>query len=271
MLIDTHCHLNFKAFDKDLKEIIAKANNIGVKIIIIPGAKIDSSKKAIKIASNNPSCFAAVGIHPHHVQEFIDKGDKKITDELSELIKEKKVVAIGEIGLDFHQYKEYPPISDKDKNLQKKLLLLQLNLAAKNNLPVIIHCRQAYDDLLSILTEFSKKHALIGVFHCFSGSIEHLTKILEMGFYIGLDGNITYPENRHITDLVRTASLKQLVLETDAPFLTPIPFRGTKNEPSFLPYIANYVSTIHKKSKLQISKITSDNALKLFRLEYPLC
>lgn len=262
MLIDTHAHLNFKAFKKDLEQVVNRATNAGIRKIIIPGAKVDSSRKAVEIAQKYNPCFAAVGIHPHHVADFIELGKNKIADELKMLVNNKKVVAIGEVGLDYHEYKGYPPIDEETKKRQKELLTLQIDIATEYKLPVIFHCRNAHDNQLEII----KNQKLTGVFHCFGGNKEHLKKVLDLGFFVGFDGNITYPENKNLQALVRYTPIDHLLLETDAPYLTPLPFRGQRNEPSFLMHTAKFVSQLHTISVENILETTSRNALKLFRL-----
>jgi len=262
MLIDTHCHLNFKAFNKDLHEVISRAKEAGIEKIIIPGAKIDSSYKAIEISQKYESCFAAVGIHPHHVADFFQSNSRKTTDELKMITNNKKVVAIGEIGLDYHEYKGYPPITNKVKAKQKELLMLQIEIAQTHNLPIIFHCRDAHDDQLEII----KNQKLTGVFHCFGGEKKHLEKVLSLGFYIGFDGNITYPENKNLQDLVRYTPIDRLLLETDAPYLTPLPFRSQRNEPAHLLHTTKFVSQLRAVSIENVIETTSLNALKLFRL-----
>ncbi len=259
MYIDTHCHLNFKAFEKDLKEVIDKAQKAGIGKIIIPGAKIESSEKALEIARHFPTCYAAVGIHPHHA-----KSTKLniLTHRLTQLINDPKVVAIGEIGLDYHQYKDHPLISENEKKLQKELFILQLHLAKRKNLPVIIHCREAFDDIIEIVST----RKLTGVFHCFSGKKEHLEKILKLGFYVGFDGNITYPENENLRNLAQLTPLNRILSETDSPYLAPLPYRGQRNTPANLSYVIQTLVKIHKQSAKKIEEITYYNAINLFHL-----
>lgn len=263
MLIDTHCHLNFKSYKKDLGEVIKRAADNKIDKIIIPGAKLDTSRKAIEIARQYPDCFAAVGIHPHHA-DLLSAADNAsdLKNLLTGLIIQPKVVAVGEIGLDYYQYKDYPKVDKDSKKRQKELFLLQLELAQENNLPVILHCREAFDDLLNVL----KDKNISGVFHCFSGNKQQLAEVLEMGFYLGFDGNITYPQNQHLRQLVESAPFDRLLLETDAPFLTPVPQRGNRNEPAFLVYTAQTVAEIKKTALDKVMEITCSNALKLFRL-----
>lgn len=268
MLIDTHSHLNFKAFNKDLDEVILRAKEAGVDKIIIPGAKINSSKKAVEISQKYEVCFAAVGIHPHHVADFIELGKRETTNQLKILANNKKAAAIGEIGLDYHEYKGYLPINDEIKTRQKELLLTQIEIAAELNMPVIFHCRDAHDDQLELigrLADLTRKK-IRGVFHCFGGEIKHLKKLLSWDFYVGFDGNISYPENENLRMLVKATPIDKLLLETDSPFLTPVPFRGQRNEPANLIRVAKTVSEIHKIALEDVAAVTSGNALKLFRV-----
>lgn len=272
MLIDTHCHLNFKAFNKDLDEVINRAKKAGVGKIIIPGAKLDSSKIAVKIAQKYDGCFAAVGTHPHHVHEYtssIYSNEVKLIEvNLIKLTKEKKVIAVGEIGLDYYNYKNYPPITPDGKERQKELLILQLKIALACHKPVIFHCREAHDDMLELLTYFQEKPKtrLRGVFHCFGGNKIHLKKVLALGFFIGFDGNITYEENQKLQEMVVQTPLERLLLETDAPYLTPVSHRRQRNEPSYLPFIAEFISRLTGNSLENITEKTQKNAESLFSI-----
>jgi TatD DNase family protein len=233
-LVDTHCHLNFHSFKKDYAEIAKAAYDIGITKIINVGAKLDSSQKAVKLANEINYCFAAVGVHPHHAEEMVDSSlrwnDKngndtnttisysKVEEELTQIIEEdlkttKKIVAIGECGLDYHEYNvvrgdlSVAPHADRPGGLslrdkQKKLLEIHIKIAKKYNLPLIIHCRDAYSDLLNLLrTTYypafggtSSLRTSLGVIHCFQGSLSDLKEFLQLGFYIGFDGYITYPD-----------------------------------------------------------------------------
>lgn len=271
MLIDTHCHLNFKAFKKDLDQILDRAKAKGVTKIIIPGAKLDSSQEAVRISQLYPACFAAVGIHPHHAEEFTEEKSEKLNQaklkKLTPLLKGKKTVAVGEIGLDRYQYKDRPPLAKSDIEGQTALFTCQLDLAVKFNLPVIIHSRQAMDDVIAIIENYIKRGKSIhGVFHCFEGNENHLNKAINLGFYVGFDGNITYEENDKLRSLVKYAPLNRILIETDAPFLTPVPFRYTRNEPSYLPLIAQIIADIHKRTKQDVAYTTVTNARKLFKV-----
>lgn len=258
-LIDTHCHLNFKAFKKDLDNVIKQANLAGVEKIIIPGAKIHSSKLGVEIANKYENTFASVGIHPHHALEEIN------IEEIKILAQNVKVVAIGEIGLDHHQYKNYPPLEAIDKKKQVAIFTDQLKIAVDLNKPVIIHCREAQKLILETLKNFIKNFGKIrGVFHCFEGDEEFLEQVLSMGFYIGIDGNITYPETKHLRNVVKNAAKDRLLIETDAPFLTPQNYRGTRNEPKHLVETLEYLSHFFNIDLIDLADMTTQNSEKLF-------
>lgn len=266
MFIDTHCHLNFKAFDADLDEVIKQATDNGIKKIIIPGAKLDSSQKAIDISQIYQHCFTAVGIHPHHADEFQKHGSKEIESQLQKMFKAKRVVAIGEIGLDEYHYKNTPPVTKEMLFAQIELFELQLFLAQTNNLPVIVHCRHAQRILLPILQKYIRNNKIKGVLHCFEGKESFLTEILNLGFYVGFDGNSTFEENDHLRTLIRITPIDRLLLETDSPYLTPNPFRRSRNEPSYLIYTAKMVSETTKIPLQDVAFHTSKNATDLFRI-----
>lgn len=262
MFVDTHCHLNFKAFKKDLNEVISRAKAAGVKKIIVPGAKIKSSKRATKITSEYEGVYAAVGVHPHHANEEFDLA------ELKKLAEDKNTVAIGEIGLDRHQYKDYPPTSQEEQKRQVNIFLQQLKIAKDLYLPVIIHCREAQNLLLTVLSDFMNKNGkLKGVFHCFEGDEDYLMKVIDLGFYIGFDGNMTYQENKKSAQIIKKVPLDRLLLETDAPFLTPLPYRGSRNEPGHLVKTAEFIASLLKIRISKLAKITTSNAEGLFMLK----
>jgi TatD DNase family protein len=266
MFIDTHCHLNFHLFENDIRAVILQAEKENVKKIIIPGAKIDSSEKAIEISRSYDNCYAAIGIHPHHALEEMSHTMPVLKNKLLSLASNPKVAAMGEIGMDYHHYKNSLPPDAATKEIQKNLFLIQLEIAYEKNLPVIIHCRWAQTDTYEIIVKFIKNRPLRGVFHCFDGSLDYLRKILSLGFYIGFDGNSTYPENTHLQQLIKATPLEKLLLETDSPFLTPQSHRGQRNEPKYLPEIAKLISKLHSASLDHIETITSKNAITLFRI-----
>lgn len=268
MYIDTHCHLNFHAFTHDYKDVYQDAQNHDVEYIIIVGTKLSSSKRAIEMAHELPGCFAAVGIHPHHLREFETVGKEVAKKELQSLLKEKNVVAVGETGIDYHVYKDYPPINEENKQKQRELLQIHLELAEEHNLPLILHCREAMDDMISYFNQwtFLSHPRPRGVFHCFSGNKDQLNRVLSMGFYVGFDGNIGYKGNGELQSVVADTPLNRLLLETDAPFLTPVPHRGERNIPSYIPLIAQTVASLHNMSIDSLMEAATYNAKKLFQL-----
>lgn len=264
-MIDIHCHLNFKAFEKDVDKVIKKAFEAGVTKIINVGTKIDSSQKAIELAIKCDNLYAAVGIHPHHA----DKLEKNWEEKLEELAKHPKVVAIGECGMDFYSYQSNKIVNP---NLQKELFIKQIELAYKLKLPLQIHNRQAGKEILDILLNHqSSLLNLPGVFHCFSGDKNFLKKVLNLGFYIGFDGNITYKgvpkgEATELKELVKFTPLDRILTETDAPFLSPQPYRGGRNLPEYVILIAGKIAEIKGVTFEEVKEQTTINAKSVFQL-----
>ena len=264
-MIDVHCHLNFKAFSKDYDLAIKTAREKGVEIIINTGTSIESSNRAVELAGEYENLYAIVGIHPHHADK-VEEGWEK---EIDALAKKPKVVGIGEIGMDFYSYKSNGVVDEK---LQRKIFEAQIEIAYKNKLPLQIHGRHAGKEIIEIIS--SHKNELLdtpGMFHCFAGNIEYLKKVLNLGFYVGFDGNITYKglapgEDTLLENLIAYAPLDRIVTETDAPFLTPEPMRGSRNEPSYVIIVAQTIAKIKESSFAQVDKITTENAKKIFRL-----
>ncbi len=269
MLIDTHCHLNFKVFEEDWREVVERAKEAGVKKMVVVGTDLESSQKAVELAEKMKGLYATTGFHPHHCRGLRGK-IKKIEAELRKLAKSKKVVAIGECGLDYSVYRKSKYKSKEVrlelKNLQKRVFGVQIQLAKKLNLPLIIHNREAEKDLIDVMKHFCKDDGQSprGVLHCISGSQAYLKQVLEMGFYIGVDGNVTYRQG--VQELVRETPLERLMLETDAPFLTPIPYRGLRNEPKNVTIVAEFVAKLKKLSLNKIQASSSKNAEALFNI-----
>lgn len=272
MLIDTHSHLNFSAFKDDADETVKRASDKDVWIINV-GSQYSTSERAVLMAEKyQEGVFAAIGIHPIHLSELIFK-DKVDDDEevefhpsveefdekrYTELAKSKKVVAVGEIGLDYFHNKE-------NKEKQKEVFSVQIDMAMKLDLPIIIHCREAYNDVIEILKSKKEKYEdkLRGVVHCFSGRLTQ-AKIYteELGFHLGFNGIITF--DRSYDKVVREIDLKNILIETDCPYLTPIPFRGKRNEPVYVKYVAEKIAEIKGIDLAKIEKITTENARRLF-------
>jgi TatD DNase family protein len=264
-MTDAHCHLNFQAFEKDLDEVIQRAKDAGVNRIINVGSSLEASKKAVELAQKDEGLFATVGIHPHHA----DKLEQNWEKDLETLAKKPKVVAIGETGMDYFSYESN---GVTDKKLQEDLFEKQIQLASKLGLPLMLHNRQAGNDMLEILSR-NKSDFLNppGLFHCFSGDVEFLKKVLDLGFYVGFDGNITYKgiakgETTSLIDLVKYAPLEKIITETDAPYLAPIPHRGERNEPSYVIIVAEFIAQIKGISTQEVIEKTTLNANTVFRL-----
>ncbi len=266
-MTDVHCHLNFKAFEKDYDEIIKNAFEAGVGKIINVGTKIDSSQRAVELAEKYDNLFAIVGVHPHHADK-IELGSNWI-NELERIAKQPKVVAIGEIGMDNYRYQSNGTV---DLATQKEVFIKQIELANKLKLPLQIHNRQAGKEILALLNEYkSLLQANPGMFHCFSGNIEFLRHVLELGFYVGFDGNITYEglakgEDTLLSDLVKEAPIERIVIETDSPYLTPEPHRGSRNEPKYVILIARFIAKLKNLPLDQVVNQTTSNANTLFKL-----
>ena len=256
MLTDTHCHLDFQIFDQDRHQILERAAQHKVTRIINPGTNIETSKAALQMASQFPSVSAAVGIHPN---EDLDL-DKATLRQLRTLSSHPNVVAIGEIGLDY-----FRNITPPDK--QKHRFRIQLDLASELGLPVIVHCRDAYEDTINIISEWQSSMGVkpnSGVFHSFSGLKNHANTIIEKGFYIGVTGSITFNKSDNLRDIVAGLPLTHILIETDAPFLSPQPNRGKRNEPAFVRWVADKIAEIKSVTVNEVASSSTQNAKILF-------
>jgi len=271
MLTDTHCHLDFNKFDEDRESVIKRASELGIERILIPGLDLESSFAAIQLAESHPNIYAAVGFHPTDVDKFSEQA----FNEVRELAIHPKVIAVGEIGLDYYWVKE-----EENRAFQREVLKRQLAFAETVNKPVVIHMREENDtwfaqasvDLLEILAEWhnelqSKNHPLAekpGVLHSFNGNLENAQKAIALNFYIGVTGPVTYKNADEKRQIIRRLPLERLLIETDAPFLTPVPHRGKRNEPAFVAYIADKIAEIHMTTSEQVAEVTTTNAACLF-------
>lgn len=261
MFIDTHCHLNFSQYDSDRAMVIGNAKKADVKKFISPGVDLFSSKQSVLLSQKHPGVvFAGIGFHPYEAQH--DPNIQELENLLLSPASSTTIVAIGECGLDYHQYKGEVAAGKKDK--QKRLFESQLLFALKYNLPVIMHCRDAYDDFFTILD--SVPRTPWGVIHCFSGGLQEVRMAQERKLYIGVDGNVTY--SKQLETIVPHIPISMILLETDSPYLTPIPHRGSRNEPKYIPLIAKKVSSLQKISVTEVEKITTQNAHALFTLAF---
>ena len=252
MLIDTHCHLDFPEFAQDQDEVISRAKEKGVGFIINIGSSLKGSQESIELSKRYDFIYATVGLHPHEADNF----DSQAETTLENLVRNEKVVAIGETGLDY--FKNY----SKAEN-QKKLFISLVKLAKDLNLPLIIHSRQAQDDTLKILKEAMPIKAVV---HCFSGGDDFLKKCLDLGFFISFTCNITYPKAENLRNLVKETPIDRLFLETDAPFLPPQELRGKRNEPAFVEILAGEFARIKEISVEEVAKITTENAKNFFKI-----
>ena len=264
-MIDVHCHLNFHSFEKDTDDVIKRAFEKGVKKIINVGTKLDSSQKAVDLAQKYENLYAIVGVHPHHA----DKPEEDWLKKLEELAKKPKVVGIGEIGMDFFKYQSNGIV---DPKLQKDMFIKQIELSIKLKLPLQIHNRHAGKEIIGILNHY--KSDLLdppGMFHCMSGDIDFLKKALDLGFYLGFDGNATYEglapeENTLLSDLIKHAPIDRIVTETDSPYLTPEPHRGSRNMPEYVIIVGQFIAKTKGVSFQDLEKQTTENAEKIFKL-----
>lgn len=252
MYIDTHAHLFYPNFNGEVEQVIERANNAGVKYIIVPGTDLATSKKAIDLSEEFESVYAAVGVHPHDTKEWKDS----FIETMEEFSKHPKVVAIGEIGLDY--YYDFSP-----KEIQLKAFKAQLELAVKIDLPVIIHNRESNNDIMRIIREF-KGTNLRAQFHCFAGNADDAKELLSMGHYISFPGNITFKKADSLREILRTINIERLLLETDSPFMTPVPYRGQRNEPSNVLLVAEKIAEVHDISLEDVARNTNYNTYKLF-------
>lgn len=247
MLIDTHCHL-YSEYYSDIDDIVNLAKKSNVNILINNGCDSKSNKEVIDLLDKYKNMYGAIGIHPEEVDNYSLDDIKFIEKNLNN----KKVVAIGEIGLDYHYSKE-------NKEKQIKLFELQLDIANKYKVPVIIHSRDATEDTINILRKYNIK----GVIHSFSGSLETAKIYIKMGFLLGINGVVTF-KNCNLKDILVNIGLNNIILETDSPYLTPVPYRGKQNNPSHILDIAKYISEIFNVSLEEVSKITTKNVLDLY-------
>lgn len=247
MFTDTHCHI-FNEYYDDIDNVLKKAINVNIDRVINNGCDHKSNIEVLELIKKYPNMYGAIGIHPEVVDTYKDSELKFIEDNLNN----PKVIAIGEIGLDYHYTKD-------NKEKQIKLFEYQLKLAEKYHMPVIIHSREATEDTINIL----KKHKVTGVIHSFSGSLETATIYIKMGFLLGINGVITF-KNSKLKDVIKDIDLSHIIFETDSPYLTPEPLRGTKNEPARIENIVDFVCNLKEVSKSQASIITNENIKRIF-------
>jgi TatD DNase family protein len=253
-LVDTHCHLDFDRFDPDRDAVVARAVAAGVTQIVVPATNIENCAAVVALAAHYEPVYAAVGIHPNSTAEWQDSWIGTLRD----LARQEKVVAIGEIGLDYY-WDRSPEV------IQKRALAMQLELAAELGLPAILHNRESSADLIAMLRQSSLAgEDGAGVLHSFSGDWETAVSALDLGFYLGFTGPVTFKKADDLRRLAARVPLDRLLVETDAPFLTPHPYRGKRNEPAYVTHVAERLAALHNMETAEFARQTTANARRLF-------
>ena len=254
MLFDTHAHINDPMFDEDRHELLMGLKAQQVQYVMNPGCSLENSRQAVELSNTYDFMYAAVGTHP----DTADEVNEEVIEAYRQMCRDnKKVMAIGEIGLDYY-YETIP------REIQKQAFRLQMELAREVKLPVIIHERNAHDDGMRMVKEFKD---ITGVFHCYSGSAEMARQLVDMGWYIGFTGVLTFKNARKAVETARSIPLDRIVLETDCPFMAPEPFRGKRNHPGYLYRMAEQLAEIRGISVEEVHEITTQNALRLYRIQ----
>ena len=259
-LVDSHCHIDGEQFDADRDEVIRRAEDIGVKIMLVIGTgeatNFDNFQRVIDLAEKHENIFAAIGVHPHDAKTFDAESEKRLID----LVKSsKKVIAWGEIGLDF--YYDYSP-----REVQYEVFRRQINIARELDLPIIIHSRDADDETVEVLTEECNYENFRGIMHCFGGTPKMAQKLMKIGFMISFAGNVTFKKAENLRDAARVVPLEKLLIETDCPYLTPIPFRGERNEPMYVAETAKFLAELYGIEVEKLANQTTQNFLDFFRI-----
>lgn len=260
ILIDSHCHIDGEAFDEDRDEVVDRARDAGVGVMLNIGTgdpHTDDFRRAVAVAEKYDNVYASVGVHPHDAKLYDDKAEA----HLIELVRSSpKVIAWGEIGLDY--YYDHSP-----RDVQIEAFRGQIRTARELDLPIIIHSRDADDETVEILKEECSYDGFRGIMHCFGGTPEMAEALMKVGFLISFAGNVTFKKAENLRDSARVVPLDRLLIETDCPFLTPIPFRGKRNEPSFVVHTANFLADLYGVEIETIAEHTTRNFLNFFRLE----
>ncbi len=253
-LIDTHAHLDHERFKHDVDQVMERAKPAKVQAIVTVGTDLESSRKAVEFAKRYPGVIATVGVHPHDA----DRATDDVLDEIAMLAADEGVVAIGEIGLDYHY--DFSP-----RDIQRRVFAVQISLARELGLPIVVHVREAYPDVMSIL---KSEHAedVGGIIHCFSGDQEVAKDCLNMGFYISVGGILTFANSKELRRIIRGLPLDRILLETDSPYLTPVPYRGKRNEPAYVVHVAEALADLKGIAFDEVAETTTLNACKLLGL-----
>lgn len=254
--VDTHAHVTAEAFDADREEVLHRAREAGVAIVCV-GDTLASSERAIELAEGAGDIWATAGIHPHYAHEA-PQAPGALEAALEELLRRPRVVALGEVGLDYHY--DFSP-----RDVQQDVLRRQVRLARKVQKPLIIHNRESTDDVVRILKE-EQAWEVGGVFHCFWGDEELAATVVEMGFYVGVGGPVTFKKSDELRAVLKTVPRERLIVETDSPYLAPVPYRGRRNEPAFVVETAKRLAELLELSLDELADLTTQNARRLFRL-----
>ncbi len=252
-MIDSHCHLDFKDFNNNRLEIIESAVASGIHTFINIGADLESSRRTSKLTEKHDCIFGTVGIHPHDAKTY----NNNVEDEIYRLLDNKKIVGVGEIGLDY--YRDLSP-----RDIQKDVFRKQLEIAVEKNLPVVIHTRDSFRESVEIVKDYAAQLPG-GVFHCFPGTIDEAYEVIDLGFHIGIGGVVTF-NKAMMASVAEEIPLEHILIETDCPYLAPVPFRGKQNQPAYVKYVAEKVADLKKIKLAEVEKITDRNCQKLFRL-----
>lgn len=260
ILADSHAHLEFPDFDADREQVLGRALASGVRYILAIGSGTGPHRlrAGLEMAEGREWVSATIGIHPHEASLATEEH----FTELAQLATNPRVAAVGEIGLDYH-YDHSP------REVQQKVFLRQLDLAQQHRLPVVIHCREAWEECLQILEQHWKSTGLGGILHCFSGSFQDACRGMEVGFYVSFAGNLTFPKAANLREVAAKIPQDRLLVETDSPFLSPVPKRGRRNEPSFVGYVAEQLGQLHSLSLEEMGRITTENFLRFLEREPP--
>ena len=255
--IDSHCHIDGPEYDVDREEVIARARDAGVTTMLNVGTGDPNSgafERAVELAEKHKNIFAAIGVHPHDAKLFDDAAETRLTNLFKQ---SRKVIAWGEIGLDYH-YDHSP------REVQREVFKRQLRIARSLDLPVVIHSREADDETIDLLRDELSDYPRAGVLHCFGGSLQMARAAIQLGFFISFAGNLTFKKAEELRDIARQLPLDRLLIETDCPYLTPVPYRGKRNEPARVVETAGCLAALHRKELEEIGRITSENFRRLF-------
>ncbi len=253
-IIDTHAHYDDEQFDKDREKLLTILPEVGIELVVNVGASIESSKTTIALTKKYPHVYGAVGVHPSNTEELNEENFQW----LSQAARQEKIVAVGEIGLDYYY-------DEPDRQIQKKWFERQIELAENMGLPIIIHSREAARDTYEIM-KANHCENIGGVVHCFSYSVEMAKLFLDMGFYLGLGGVVTFKNAKTVKEVASYVPLDRIVLETDCPYLSPVPYRGKRNSSMNLPYVIETIAQIKEITEEEVRRATNENARKLYRL-----